>query len=159
MKRRWTENVRTRTADPVSAAKWLTQVWRILHEFGDSREKESCAWVGRQLRRSRSSIRRGNSQRLHFAVEVAAFQTQSGGCLRHVPAVLLQFAQNKFPLIGAARFMQRGVGLVRAFGCAAEEFRRQVMRLDARLGAHDDQPLDEIAQLTDISRPGIANQD
>jgi len=52
-----------------------------------------------------SLIGGGNSQRLHFAVKVAAFQPQSGGCLRHVPAVLLQFAQNKFPLIGAARFV------------------------------------------------------
>src|SRR5258708_25475796 len=47
---------------------------------------------------------------------------------------------------------------MRAYGCAAEKLRWKVMRLDARLWADDDQPLDEIAQLADITRPGIANK-
>jgi hypothetical protein len=37
-------------------------------------------------------IRGGDSQRLHFAIQVAAFEAQSRGRLRHIPAVLLQFS-------------------------------------------------------------------
>src|SRR5882762_11026308 len=104
-------------------------------------------------------LRSGDSQGFHFAVEVAAFQAQSSGCLRHVPTVLLQFAQNEFALVGAARFMQRGVRMVRAFGGATKELGRQMMRFNPCLGAHNHQPFDEVAQLTDISRPRIANED
>ena len=49
----------------------------------------------------------GDSERLHFAIEVAAFEAESRRRLRHVPAVLLQFPQNEFALVGAARFVQR----------------------------------------------------
>src|SRR6266404_1687336 len=34
-----------------------------------------------------------------------------------------------------------------------------MVRLDPRLGAHNHQPLYEVAQLTDVSRPRIANED
>jgi len=52
-------------------------------------------------------VRGGDSERLHFAIEVAAFQAESRRRLRHVPAMLLQFAQDEFALVGATRLMQR----------------------------------------------------
>src|SRR5216110_639105 len=45
-----------------------------------------------------------------------------------------------------------------AFRYSAEELGRKVMRLNARLRANNDQPLDKVAQFADISRPGIANK-
>src|SRR5713226_4794262 len=56
---------------------------------------------------------------------MAAFEAQRGGRLRHVPAVLLELAEDKFPLVSAARFMQRGIGMLGTFGHATKEFRRQ----------------------------------
>src|SRR3979411_1308692 len=89
----------------------------------------------------REALSRGsNPKRLHFAVEVAAFQAESRGRLRHVPAVLLQFPEDEFPLIGAACFVQCRVRMVGTFRGAAEEFGREGMRLDARLRAHEKQP-------------------
>src|SRR6266852_7372899 len=90
---------------------------------------------------------------------MAAFEAQRGGRLRHVPAVLLELAEDKFPLVSAARFMQRGIGMLGTFGHATEEFRRQVMRLDARLRTNDHQPLDEVPQFAYISWPGMAQED
>jgi hypothetical protein len=55
MKRRWTKIFLARTVDPVSAAKWLIQVWRILHELSPSREKEKSATQGQWLQRFRQS--------------------------------------------------------------------------------------------------------
>src|ERR1700704_4511700 len=104
-------------------------------------------------------VRSRNSKRLHFAVEVAAFQAESRGRLRHVPAVLLQFPQDEFPLVGAACFVQCRVRMVGTFRGAAEEFGREVMRLDTRLRTHDNQPLDEVSQLPNISWPRIADED
>src|SRR5215813_2440784 len=78
--------------------------------------------------------------------------------LRHVPAIFLQLAQNEFTFIGAARFVQGAVWLMQAFRDAAEQFRRQMMRLDARLRADNYEPLDEILQFADVSGPGIAHQ-
>src|SRR5260370_26619806 len=37
----------------------------------------------------------------------------SRGRLRHVPAIFLQLAQNEFALVGAARFVQRGIRMLR----------------------------------------------
>src|SRR5229473_1422556 len=160
MKRRWTTNVRARTADPISAAKWLTQVCGILHDIDCSagkRERRGLA-LGTPLVPG-VLVWGGNPQRFHFAVEVAAFQAKSRGRLRHVPAVLLQFAQDEFALVGAACLMQRGVRMVGTLRSATEELGWQVVRLDVRLGADDDQTFNEISQFANISRPGIANED
>src|SRR5277367_1052539 len=48
--------------------------------------------------------------------------------------------------------------MLRAFGRAAEKLRREMMRLNAHLRAHDHQPLDQIAQLAHVAGPRIANQ-
>ena len=100
----------------------------------------------------------GDAEGFHFAVEVGAFQADGGGGLRHVPAIFLEFAQDKFAFVGAAGFVQRAVGLLRAFDDAAKKFGRQMVRLDADLRADDDQALDEIAQFAHVSGPGIAQQ-
>src|SRR5712672_139597 len=100
-------------------------------------------------------IRCGDAQRFHFTVEVTAFKAQRGGSLRHVPAIFLQLAQNKFTLIGAARFVQRGVWLLRTLRHAAKNLGRQMVWLDARLWANNNQALDQIAKLTNISGPGM----
>src|SRR5690242_8080211 len=98
-----------------------------------------------------SLIRRGDAERLHFAVEMGAFESQRAGGLRHVPAIFLELAQNKFAFVGAARFVQRAVRLMQAFGNAAEKFGRKVMRLDARLRANNDETLDKIAKFAHIA--------
>src|SRR6184192_1002363 len=104
-------------------------------------------------------VRGRDSERLHFAVEMGAFEAQRAGGLRHIPAIFLELAQNKFAFVSAARFVQRAVRLMQAFGYAAEKFGRKVMRLDARLRANNDEALDEIAQFAHIARPRIARQD
>src|SRR5258708_6073173 len=45
-----------------------------------------------------------------------------------------------------------------AFRHAAKNLRRQVVRLDARLRANNDQALDEVAKLADIARPRVPQQ-
>src|SRR5256885_843113 len=103
-------------------------------------------------------VRGRDSQRFHFAVEMRAFEAQRAGGLRHVPAIFLELAQNKFAFVSAARFVQRAVRLMQAFGHAAEKFGRKVMRLNTRLRANNDETLDEIAQLAHIARPWIARK-
>src|SRR6267142_5296546 len=90
---------------------------------------------------------------------MAPFEAQRGGRLRHVPAVFLKLAENEFALVGAARFVQSGIELLRTLGYAAEKLRRQVVRLDARLRAHNHQPLHEVSQFAHIPRPRKAQQD
>src|SRR6266850_1600816 len=109
--------------------------------------------------RSPELIGRGNSERLHLAVEMAALETECGGRLRHIPAVLLKLAEDEFSLVGAARFVQSGIELLRTLGYAAEKLRRQVVRLDARLRAHNHQPLHQVSQFAHIPRPWKAQQD
>src|SRR6266849_1025781 len=104
-------------------------------------------------------IRRGDAERFHFPVEVAALEAQSRCRLRHVPTVFLQFAQNKFALIGAARFVQSGIRVLGTLRHSTEDFGWQMVRLDARLRANNDQALDEVAQLANVSRPGMPQQD
>src|SRR5713226_4209642 len=89
---------------------------------------------------------------------MAALEAQSRGRLRHVPAIFLQLAQNEFALVGAARFVQRGIRMLRALGHPAEQLWRQVVRLDACLRADDHQAFDQIAQFADVPRPGMAQQ-
>src|ERR1700674_4876176 len=106
MKRRWTMNVLARSADPVRLPKSETPVGRILHDRSLARnekcaKRDGCATVRQVL------VWGSDPQRLHLAVEVAALQAKSRGRLRHVPAMLLQFPQYEFPLVGAACLMQR----------------------------------------------------
>src|SRR5258708_10707220 len=107
----------------------------------------------------RPLVRRSDAERFHFAVQVAALEAQSRCRLRHVPAVLLQLAQNKFTLIGAARFVQRGIWVLGTLCHSAEDFGRQMVRLDARLRANNDQALDEVAQLAHVPGPRMPHQD
>ena len=101
----------------------------------------------------------GYAQGLHLAVEVRAFQADSVGGLRHVPAVFLKFTQDKFAFVGAARFVEGAVGLVCGFDDAAEEFRREMVRLDAHLWADDDETLDQITKFAHVAGPGVAQKD
>src|SRR5712672_4235529 len=101
-------------------------------------------------------IRCGDAQRFHFTVEVTALEAQRGRSLRHVPAIFLQLAQNKFTLIGATRFVQRGVWLLRALRPTAKTLGGQMVRLDACLRANNNQTLHQIAKLAYMSRPRMA---
>src|SRR5713101_1620443 len=49
--------------------------------------------------------------------------------------------------------------MVRAIGDAAEKLGREMVRLDALLRRHDDEALDEVAQLANVTGPGIAEKD
>src|SRR5579864_6983613 len=89
---------------------------------------------------------------------MAALQAQSRCSLRHVPAIFLEFAQNEFAFIRAARFVQRGIGMLRTLGDAAKQLRRKMVRFDARLWADNHQALDQIAQLTHVAGPRVAQQ-
>src|SRR5262249_27489007 len=111
-----------------------------------------------QLVWSSKSVRGGNAERFHFAIEMRALEAESAGGLCHVPAIFLELAQNEFAFVGAARFVQRSLRLVQTLGTAAEEVGRKVMRLDASLRANDDESLDEILQLSDVARPGAAQE-
>src|SRR5437762_13093434 len=103
-------------------------------------------------------VRCGDSQGFHFAVEVAALEPKGCGGLCHIPAVFLQLAKNKLAFVSAAGFVKGRIWMMRAFGKASKQFRWKVVRLDACLGADDDQRLHEVRKLTDISGPGIAEQ-
>src|SRR5437660_9330103 len=124
------------SAVPVRLLKSETPVGGILHESAVSRETRNVRSVTVTLLVRQVLVGGSDSQRLHFAVEVAALQAKSRGRLRHVPAMLLQFPQYEFPLVGAAGLMQRRVRMVRAFRGAAEELGWMVWRRMARRG-HD----------------------
>ncbi len=76
---------------------------------------------------------------------MAAFQAEGAGGLGHVPAVFLKLAEYEFAFVGAAGFVQGGVGLLGAFGYAAEEFGWQVVRFDAGLRANNYQAFDQVS--------------
>src|SRR6202165_886080 len=152
-------SVLVRSADPVRVAKSETPVGRILHEFAVSRETRNLRTVTVTVLVRQVLVRGSDPQGFHLAVEVAALQAESRSRLRHVPAMLLQFPQYEFPLVGAAGFMQRRIRMVGTFRGAAEEFGREMMRLDARRGTNDDEPLDEVSQFSNITRPGVADED
>src|SRR5882724_11671104 len=101
--------------------------------------------------RGHSLIRRRDSQRFHFAVEMRTLEAERARGLRHVPAVFLELAQNKFALVGASGFVQSSVWLMQTFRDAAKEFGREMVRLDARLRADDDETLDKIAKFANVS--------
>src|SRR5258706_121609 len=103
-------------------------------------------------------IRCGDAQRFHLTVEVTALEAQRGGSLGHVPAIFLQLAQNKFTLIGTARFVQRGVWLLGTLRHTAKDLGRQMVRLDARLRTNNNQALHQIAKLAYVSRPRMPQQ-
>src|SRR6266852_8672061 len=73
--------------------------------------------------------------------------------------MLLEFTQYEFALVSAARFVERGIGMLGAVRDAAEQFGRKMVRLDARLRADNDQALDKIAQLAHVSGPRMTQQD
>src|ERR1700730_1715986 len=98
-------------------------------------------------------VRCSDAERFHLAIEVAALEAQRRRRLRHIPAIFLQLTQNKFALIGAARFVQSRIWLLRAFRHSTKDFGRQMMRLNACLRANDNQALDQIAKLANVSRP------
>src|SRR6267143_1832101 len=127
--------------------------------IADPVEKRMCLCACGNAIRSPGLIGRGNSERLHLAVKMAALEAKGGGRLRHIPAVLLKLAEDEFALVGAARFVQRGIKMLRTLGYAAEKLRRKVVRLDARLRAHNYQPLHQVSQFAHIPRPGKAQQD
>src|SRR5690242_18397207 len=104
-------------------------------------------------------VRCRNTQRLHFAIEMAAFEAQGGRGLCHVPAVFLQLAEYELAFVGTARFVQGGVWMLRTVRDSAEKFGRKVMWLNARLRANNHEALNEIAHLAHIPRPGIAQED
>ena len=59
----------------------------------------------------------------------------------HVPAMFLELAEDELALVGAARFMQGRIGVLRAFGDTAEEFGGQLVGFDELLRADDDEEL------------------
>ncbi len=52
-------------------------------------------------------VGRGDPQRFHLAVEVAALEAERASRLRHVPTMLLQFAKDELAFVGAASFVER----------------------------------------------------
>src|SRR5260370_39568752 len=52
-------------------------------------------------------IRRGDAERLHFAVQAAALESARPPALRQLPGVFLPVPQNKSWLVGAARHARR----------------------------------------------------
>ena len=99
-----------------------------------------------------------NPQRAHLAIQMASFQAQRLGGLGHVPPVFFQFSQNELAFVRGTRLLQALIWLHRTSRRAAEQFRRQMVRLDLRRRAHDHQSLHQILQLTHVSRPRIAEQ-
>src|SRR4029077_6618693 len=65
----------------------------------------------------------------------------------------------KFALIGAARLVQCGIRMLGILRHSAKDFGRQMVGLDARLRANNDQARDEVAQLANVSRPRVPQQD
>src|SRR5258708_35399708 len=128
MKRRWTKSVRARTADPVRVAKCEAPVGWILHELGGAGKRDIHRSVAVTLAVRQVFVGGSDPQRFQFAVEVATFQAKSCSRLRHVPAVLLQFPPNEFPLVGAAGFVLRRVRVMGAFRAGAEEVGGEGMR-------------------------------
>src|SRR5262249_36571814 len=117
----------------------------------------SNCWAGNRRERY-SRLRRRDSERLHLAIKVAAFEAQRRGRARHVPLVFFQLAQDKVAFIGGTSFMESGVWLLWTLRRPAEEFRWERMRLDALLGADNHQALDQVLQLANVAGPRITQE-
>ena len=79
---------------------------RVYTQFAIERRKskyiiENVNASGRAL-----SLRRGNAQGFHLAVKMAALEAECRSRLRHVPAMLLQLAEDELPFIRTTRFVQ-----------------------------------------------------
>jgi hypothetical protein len=55
MKRRWTQSIHMKTADPVSVEKCMTQAGRILHESSAAREEENAVAERQQFQANQHS--------------------------------------------------------------------------------------------------------
>ncbi len=73
----------------------------------DSRKGGKSDFVVKITTLRRGLVRRGDPQRFHLAVEVAALEAEGAGCLRHIPTMLLQFAKDELAFVGAASFVER----------------------------------------------------
>jgi ABC-type spermidine/putrescine transport system permease subunit II len=95
-----------------------------------------------------------NPQRLHLPIQMAALQPQDLGGPRHVAVVFVQLLQNVVALVSGAGLVQRGKARRGRSSAFTMDQRRQVLALNlVRRWVHDDQPLNYVAQLADISWP------
>src|SRR3954466_2609091 len=100
-----------------------------------------------------------NPQRFHLAIQMAALQAQHLRCPRDVAVALIQFFQDVIALIGGAGLWWWGKPRRRRSSAFTMDQWRQVLAFNlVRRRIHDDQPFNYVAQLADISRPGIAGK-
>src|SRR5215204_3842309 len=127
----------------------------------------TSAGVGRSWMLDRllilASARRHDPERPHFAIQIAALDTEHFRGSRHVPLLRRQCAQDVLLFEFVARIVQRrnrrcrGHRRVRRRDDTVLE-KRQIARRHAISRHHDHQALDEIAQFADVSRPWVALQ-
>src|SRR5580765_7036390 len=96
---------------------------------------------------------RPDSQRLHFAVKIAALQAQQLRRPRHVAVGFLEFFEDVLALDGFADLLQTAESL-RPLGCgAARGLQRNVARIHTRLRVQNDDALNQVAQLAHVAWP------
>ena len=102
-------------------------------------------------------------ERPHLAIEVAALHAEHFGGARHVAVLLGEGTENVLAFELVARVVQQhqrtGLGGTRGLGHRRAAIEKgEVTRRDRVAGCHDQEPLDQIAQLADVARPGIPLQ-
>ena len=106
----------------------------------------------------------GYPQGLHFLVEMAAFHPYQFGGFGYIAVIFLKF-DPEIVLFELTAGLFEGAQMVvslsgrldwkRQQGGIAEE-KGHIIQFDMVTGTHDDQPLDQIAQLANIARPAMA---
>src|SRR5258706_5349594 len=118
----------------------------------------------RPSRSSRSSgtlFRRADSVRLQLPVQVAALDAEALGGAGHVPLVGTQRDEDEGPLEGLARLLERALAQAvvgRRLGVRWPERGREVLGADDVARAHDDEPLDHVAQLAHVAGPVVRQE-
>ncbi|SRR5678815_5077234 len=100
-----------------------------------------------------------DSESLHLAVEVAAFKAQDLSGPAYVAVIFVQLLQDVVALVGVAGLMQSREFRSRGTAAAITVNKgRQVFAFETRGGRiHDDDALDDVAQLADVAGPGVTH--
>ena len=106
-----------------------------------------------------------DAELLTLLVEVAAFEAKGAGHVGHVEIVAADFGEEGFAFEGFGAFDEstvRDAGSVegdgRTGGAGSWEREAHVVGRDGFCVGKEDQTLDDIAQLANVARPGIAAQ-
>src|SRR6266849_4241362 len=115
----------------------------------------------RSRRSNGALLRGGDPVSLQLPVEMAALDAEALGGAGHVPLVGPQLAQDEGALEGLARLLEGTLALAvvgRRLRVPRAERGREALGADHVTRAHDDEPLDHVAQLAHVAGPVVRQE-